>query len=114
MPPVAESCLCEVEPSSHLIALRDHTLAPFSTQPTRIIPIPRIWLPLACRGLLSNPGKTGPDMTSGPPPHHSPSPSASFYAMSDDEESDYNTVTHSKSGRGVKLLYSKSKVRFSI
>ena len=53
-------------------------------------------------------------MTSGPPPHHSPSPSASFYAMSDDEESDYNTVTHSKSGRGVKLLYSKSKVRFSI
>lgn len=30
--------------------------------------------------------------------------------MSDDEESDYNTVTHTRSGRGVKLLYSKSKV----
>ncbi|SPO00791.1 probable GTPase activating protein [Cephalotrichum gorgonifer] len=30
--------------------------------------------------------------------------------MSDDEESDYNTVTHARSGRGVKLLFSKSKV----
>lgn len=30
--------------------------------------------------------------------------------MSDDEESDYNTVTHTRSVRGVKLLYSKSKV----
>ncbi|KAF2274255.1 GTPase activating protein [Westerdykella ornata] len=40
----------------------------------------------------------------------SPSPSASFYALSDDEEGDYNTIRHSSSGRGVKLLYSKSKV----
>ncbi|KFZ23787.1 hypothetical protein V502_01744 [Pseudogymnoascus sp. VKM F-4520 (FW-2644)] len=39
-----------------------------------------------------------------------PSPSASFYALSDDEEGDYNTITHTSSGRGVKLLYSKSKV----
>ncbi|KAJ5033393.1 uncharacterized protein L3040_008510 [Drepanopeziza brunnea f. sp. 'multigermtubi'] len=38
------------------------------------------------------------------------SPSNSFYAMSDDEEGDYNTITHTASGRGVKLLYSKSKV----
>lgn len=30
--------------------------------------------------------------------------------MSDDDESDYNTVTQTRSGRGVKLLYSKSKV----
>lgn len=30
--------------------------------------------------------------------------------MSDDEEGGYNTVTHTESGRGVKLLYSKSKV----
>ncbi|KAI9049600.1 hypothetical protein LZ554_006626 [Drepanopeziza brunnea f. sp. 'monogermtubi'] len=38
------------------------------------------------------------------------SPSNSFYAMSDDEEGDYNTITHTASGKGVKLLYSKSKV----
>jgi hypothetical protein len=30
--------------------------------------------------------------------------------MSDDEETGYNTVTHAQSGRGVKLLFSKSKV----
>jgi len=40
-----------------------------------------------------------------------PSPSASFYDMSDDEEGEYNTIRHSKSGKGVKLLYTKSKVR---
>ncbi len=38
------------------------------------------------------------------------SPAGSFYAMSDDEEGDYNTITHTETGRGVKLLYSKSKV----
>lgn len=38
------------------------------------------------------------------------SPTASFYDMSDDEEGDYSTIRHSKSGKGVKLLYSKSKV----
>lgn len=31
--------------------------------------------------------------------------------MSDDEEGGYETITHTESGRGVKLLYSKSKVR---
>lgn len=30
--------------------------------------------------------------------------------MSDDEEGDYNTVTHTRTGKGVKLLFSKSKV----
>ena len=40
----------------------------------------------------------------------SPSPTGSFYAMSDDEEGEYNTITHTDTGRGVKLLYSKSKV----
>lgn len=39
-----------------------------------------------------------------------PSPSASFYDLSDDEEGEYNTITHTSSGRGVKLLYSKGKV----
>ena len=39
-----------------------------------------------------------------------PSPTASFYDMSDDEEGEYNTVVHKKTGRGVKLLYTKSKV----
>jgi hypothetical protein len=39
-----------------------------------------------------------------------PSPTASFYDMSDDEEGEYNTIRHTKTGRGVKLLYTKSKV----
>ena len=30
--------------------------------------------------------------------------------MSDDEEGEYNTVIHKKTGKGVKLLYTKSKV----
>ncbi|KAI9657908.1 MAG: GTPase activating protein [Bathelium mastoideum] len=43
-------------------------------------------------------------------PPSPPSPTASFYDMSDDEEGDYNTIKHAKSGKGVKLLFSKSKV----
>ena len=39
------------------------------------------------------------------------SPTASFYDLSDNEEGEYNTIMHSSSGRGVKLLFSKSKVR---
>ena len=46
------------------------------------------------------------------PPASSPSPSASFYDLSDDEEGEYNTIMHSSSGKGVKLLFSKSKVSF--
>jgi hypothetical protein len=42
-----------------------------------------------------------------------PSPSASFYDLSDDEEGEYNTIAHSSVGKGVKLLFSKSKVRCS-
>ncbi|KAK4043091.1 hypothetical protein C8A01DRAFT_44013 [Parachaetomium inaequale] len=38
------------------------------------------------------------------------SPAGSFYAMSDDEEGGYDTITHTETGRGVKLLFSKSKV----
>ncbi|KAK8110955.1 GTPase-activating protein GYP7 [Apiospora kogelbergensis] len=56
-------------------------------------------------------------MTSGsdPPPSSTTpgrpaSPTGSFVAMSDDEEGEYNTITHTESGRGVKLLFSKSKV----
>ncbi|KAH7152064.1 rab-GTPase-TBC domain-containing protein [Dactylonectria estremocensis] len=44
------------------------------------------------------------------PPVRPVSPSTSFYALSDDEEGEYNTITHTKTGRGVKLLFSKSKV----
>ncbi|KAI9888940.1 MAG: GTPase activating protein [Vezdaea aestivalis] len=44
------------------------------------------------------------------PPGSPPSPTASFYDLSDDEEGGYNTITHTSSGRGVKLLFSKSKV----
>lgn len=64
------------------------------------------------------------------PSESAPSPTASFYDMSmhypipslwqehmandskgDDEENEYNTIRHAKGGKGVKLLYSKSKVR---
>ncbi|RYP12659.1 hypothetical protein DL767_011194 [Monosporascus sp. MG133] len=49
-------------------------------------------------------------MTSDQPLARSPSPTGSYYAMSDDEEGEYDTITHAATGRGVKLLYSKSKV----
>ncbi|KAJ5887679.1 GTPase-activating protein GYP7 [Penicillium taxi] len=44
------------------------------------------------------------------PPPSPPSPTASFYDLSDDDEDEYNTIAHASSGRGVKLLYTKSKV----
>lgn len=44
------------------------------------------------------------------PPPSPPSPTASFYDVSDDDEDDYNTISHATSRRGVKLLFSKSKV----
>lgn len=53
----------------------------------------------------SAPGDSAP-----PPQPRSASPSNSFYALSDDEEGGYNTITHTETGRGVKLLFSKSKV----
>ncbi|KAH0609751.1 uncharacterized protein H6S33_012297 [Morchella sextelata] len=45
-------------------------------------------------------------------PEYTPpaSPSGSYYDLSDNDEEDYSTITHTSSGRGVKLLYSKSKV----
>lgn len=46
------------------------------------------------------------------PPDSPVSPTASYYDLSDDEEGEYNTIMHSISGRGVKLLFSKSKVYF--
>ncbi|KAL7625126.1 GTPase activating protein [Parahypoxylon ruwenzoriense] len=49
-------------------------------------------------------------MTSDHPPGRAISPTGSFYAMSDDEEGEYDTITHAETGKGVKLLYSKSKV----
>ncbi|KAE8446615.1 hypothetical protein EG329_011808 [Mollisiaceae sp. DMI_Dod_QoI] len=49
-------------------------------------------------------------MTSSTGPARPASPSNSFYALSDDEEGEYNTITHTTTGRGVKLLFSKSKV----
>jgi hypothetical protein len=49
-------------------------------------------------------------MSAGKAPEAPASPSASYYDLSDDEEGDYNTITHTSSGRGVKLLFSKSKV----
>ena len=39
------------------------------------------------------------------------SPTTSVFDLSDDEEGEYNTIMQSDSGRGVKLLFSKSKVR---
>lgn len=45
------------------------------------------------------------------PPPSPPSPTASYYDLSDDDEDEYNTIAHARSGKGVKLLYSKSKVQ---
>jgi hypothetical protein len=42
-----------------------------------------------------------------------PSPTASFYDVSDEEEQDYSTISHTSSSKGVKLLFSKSKVSAS-
>lgn len=57
-------------------------------------------------------------MTSGSGSQDAPprpvSPSTSFYALSDDEEGEYDTITHTETGRGVKLLFSKSKVNFPV
>ncbi len=50
-----------------------------------------------------------PPMT-GPSPKPPPSPTASFYDMSDEDEDDYNTIAHPTKRKGVKLLFSKSKV----
>jgi hypothetical protein len=49
--------------------------------------------------------KTGKSPARAPP-----SPTASFYDVSDEEEQDYSTISHNSSSRGVKLLFSKSKV----
>ncbi|CAG8418752.1 unnamed protein product [Penicillium salamii] len=43
-------------------------------------------------------------------PPATPSPPDSCYAMSDDDEDEYNTIAQVASKRGVKLLFSKSKV----
>lgn len=56
---------------------------------------------------MSSPPKVQEASEAPPSP---PSPTASFYDMSDDEEGEYSTIRHSKSGKGVKLLYTKSKV----
>ena len=118
IPPMSShAATCPVMPTnSHLIKRRD--LAPPSPPRYRQLyhTSSRLCLspqPSAGRVVFSIPETTGPDMTpvEGLTPHHPPSPSTSFYAMSDDEESDYNTITHTRSGRGVKLLYSKSKAR---
>ena len=38
---------------------------------------------------------------------------SSFYALSDDDEDEYDTITQSTSRTGVKLLFSKSKVSWT-
>ena len=54
---------------------------------------------------------TDTNMASGPSAKRDvPSPSASFYDLSDDEEGGYNTIAHASATKGVKLLFSKSKV----
>jgi hypothetical protein len=50
-------------------------------------------------------------MAASQAPPSPPSPSASFYDVSDDDEGEYNTIRHTETGKGVKLLYTKSKVR---
>lgn len=71
-------------------------------------------IPLYARHNLKPPFNMSPnssvavDASADPP--SPPSPTASFYDMSDDEESEYSTVRHSHTKKGVKLLYAKSKV----
>ena len=57
-------------------------------------------------------GETPPTPPMSPP--LPTSPTSSVYDLSDDDEEDYNTIMYSTSGRGVKLLFSKSKVRNAI
>ncbi|KAL4898627.1 rab-GTPase-TBC domain-containing protein [Aspergillus ambiguus] len=57
--------------------------------------------------LAAKMASSGPQYT---PPPSPPSPTASYYDVSDDEEDEYNTISHATSRRGVKLLFSKSKV----
>lgn len=52
----------------------------------------------------------GGSRDAGAEPPRSTSPSNSFYAVSDDEERGYDTITHTETGKGVRLLFSKSKV----
>jgi hypothetical protein len=52
-------------------------------------------------------------MASSNNPARAASPS-SFYALSDDEEGEYDTIAQTGSRRGVKLLFSKSKVGLSL
>lgn len=59
---------------------------------------------------MSHP-QTEPHGQSQPNPPLSPiSATGSLDAMSDDEEGEYSTITQSRGGKGVKLLYAKSKV----
>ncbi|KAJ0425304.1 rab-GTPase-TBC domain-containing protein [Aspergillus carlsbadensis] len=44
------------------------------------------------------------------PPPSPPSPTASFFDVSDEEEDEYNTIAHAAAKKGVRLLFSKSKV----
>ncbi|KAF2857117.1 RabGAP/TBC [Piedraia hortae CBS 480.64] len=56
--------------------------------------------------MTSNRTETSDDRS----PHIPASPSASFYALSDDEENDYNMIKHTKHQAGVQLLRTKNKV----
>lgn len=53
---------------------------------------------------------TGSDKVQFTPPPSPPSPTASFFDVSDAEEDEYNTIAHAAARRGVRLLFSKSKV----
>ncbi|KAL4918097.1 rab-GTPase-TBC domain-containing protein [Aspergillus aurantiobrunneus] len=53
---------------------------------------------------------TGSSNVQFTPPASPPSPTASFYDVSDEEEDEYNTIAHAASKKGVRLLFSKSKV----
>lgn len=63
---------------------------------------------MASRRPTSSSSNNVQDVTAEPP--SPPSPTASFYDQSDDDENGYNTIRHTKTGKGVKLLYAKSKV----
>lgn len=100
----AASLLCSTSSPPVLL----HTL-PARPTPTRSFPSPyrtdspAVW-PARRRAPTMSSSKKPVEFT---PPA---SPTGSYYDLSDDDEAEYNTITHTVTGRSVKLLFSKSKV----
>ena len=104
--PVSEFCLKDGKPTTRQNRHTTYCLEFVSVQTGH--PWSRVILrPCAVTALLTYNMTASKAKSSSTDP---PSPSASFYDLSDDEEGEYNTIAHSSAGKGFKLLFSKSKV----